>query len=221
MKVVVIPDVHLKPWLFDCAESILKKGKADRAVCLMDIPDDWGMESQRDRYIETYDRAIAFAKTHPDTLWCYGNHDISYLWEQLESGYSFYAAEMVIDKLNELKNALEDVSRLTFVHRIDNVLFAHGGLTASFVKRLDEKLMDADIDEVISAANNAPQGYLWTMLRRCGTDRNMMTAVYLKAIFTHMWLGIHRLKEYMKRTALFQRMFFLHIVMELKSASRQ
>ena len=52
MRVLVIPDIHLKTWIFDRAEAILKAGKADRA--------------------------IEFAKTYPDTLWCYGNHDVSY-----------------------------------------------------------------------------------------------------------------------------------------------
>ena len=41
MKVLVIPDVHLKTWIFDKAENVLKSGKAERAVCLMDMPDDW------------------------------------------------------------------------------------------------------------------------------------------------------------------------------------
>ena len=41
MKVLVIPDVHLKPWMFERAEEIMKKKMAERAVCLMDIPDDW------------------------------------------------------------------------------------------------------------------------------------------------------------------------------------
>ena len=61
MRVLVIPDIHLKPWIFDRAEKILKDGKADRAVCLMDLPDDWNMEFQIERYKETFDRAIAFA----------------------------------------------------------------------------------------------------------------------------------------------------------------
>ena len=41
MKVLVIPDVHLKPWMFDRASELLESGKAERAVCLMDIADDW------------------------------------------------------------------------------------------------------------------------------------------------------------------------------------
>ncbi len=46
MKVLVISDIHLKTWIFDRAEDILKSDKADRAVCLMDMPDDWDMEFQ-------------------------------------------------------------------------------------------------------------------------------------------------------------------------------
>ena len=38
MKILVIPDIHLKPWLFNMAENILNEGKADKALCLMDIP---------------------------------------------------------------------------------------------------------------------------------------------------------------------------------------
>ena len=34
MKVLVIPDIHLKPWIFDKAKEILKAGKAENAVCL-------------------------------------------------------------------------------------------------------------------------------------------------------------------------------------------
>ena len=41
MKVLVIPDVHLKPWMFERADKIMEQGAAERAVCLMDIPDDW------------------------------------------------------------------------------------------------------------------------------------------------------------------------------------
>mgnify|MGYP003214446407 CR=1 FL=1 len=58
MRVLVIPDIHLKPWIFDRTEKILRDGKADRAVCLMDMPDDWNMEFQIERYKETLLRTI-------------------------------------------------------------------------------------------------------------------------------------------------------------------
>ena len=161
MKILVIPDIHLKTWIFDRAEEILKDGKADRAVCLMDVPDDWDMEFQIKRYKETFDRAIAFATGYPDTLWCYGNHDVSYPWGKLETGYSPYAERTVISKLEELENSLQSPEQISIMQRIDNVLFSHGGLTTEFVKWLDEDLLDSDIDDVIAAVNNASHDYLW------------------------------------------------------------
>lgn len=161
MKVLVIPDIHLKSWIFDQAERILKTGKADRAVCLMDMPDDWNMEFQIGMYENTFNRAIEFAKTYSDTLWCYGNHDISYVWGRLETGYSPYAESTVISKLNELENALKDSSCIAFVQKIDNVIFSHGGLSKNFVRQLDKKLLDANTDEVLAAINSASPEYLW------------------------------------------------------------
>ena len=161
MRVLVIPDIHLKTWIFDRAEKILKDGKAEHAVCLMDMPDDWDMGFQIERYKETFDRAIAFAVDYPDTLWCYGNHDVSYQWGKLETGYSPYAERTVISKLEELKNSLKDPAQINIMHRIDNVLFSHGGLTTDFLKWFNEDLLDADIDDVIAAVNDASPYYLW------------------------------------------------------------
>ena len=161
MRVLVIPDIHLKPWIFDLADEILKAGKAARVVCLMDVPDDWGMGLNIDLYRETFDRVISFAKDHSDALWCYGNHDVSYPWGRLESGYSPYAERTVISKLEEFEGIFSDAGQLAIMHRIDNVLFSHGGLTTEFVKWLDEDLLDADIDDVIAAVNEAPQDHLW------------------------------------------------------------
>ena len=161
MKVLVIPDIHLKTWIFDRAENILKAGKADRAVCLMDMPDDWDMEFRIERYRETFDRAIAFAASYPDTLWCYGNHDVRFPWGKLETGYSPYAERTVMTKLEELENSLQDSSQINIMHRIDKVLFSHGGLTVEFLKWLNEDLLDADIDDVIAAVNDASHDNLW------------------------------------------------------------
>ena len=161
MKILVIPDVHLKPWLFDWAENILKAGQADNAVCLMDMPDDWNQEFWVDKYRETFDRAIRLAKDFPETLWCYGNHEISYVWAKLETGYSPYAENVVISKLEELKNSLGDQSQIAFAHRIGRVIFSHGGLSSDYLAFLDESLLSADIDEVLAAVNGASPKYLW------------------------------------------------------------
>lgn len=171
MKVLVIPDIHLKKWIFDKAESMLNEGKADRAVCLMDIPDDWYMDFNTELYGDVFDRAIEFAKTYPDTLWCYGNHDVSYPWGRLETGYSPCAESIVISKLEELEETIQDSSKIAIIHRIDNVLFSHGGLCEEYVKWLDSQLnyeenlqtnyFEKNIDEIIMIINNTIQDNLW------------------------------------------------------------
>lgn len=44
MRVLVIPDCHLKPWMFEKATAIMSGERTDNAVCLMDIPDDFGKD---------------------------------------------------------------------------------------------------------------------------------------------------------------------------------
>lgn len=67
MKVLVIPDVYRKPQMFKQATALMHRGIADRAVCLMDISDDWDKQYDIVLYEETYDEAIRFAKTFPYT----------------------------------------------------------------------------------------------------------------------------------------------------------
>jgi hypothetical protein len=64
-------------------------------------------------------------------------------------------------KLEELENSLQDSSQINIMHRIDKVLFSHGGLTVEFLTWLNEDLLDADIDDVIAAVNDAPHDDLW------------------------------------------------------------
>ena len=133
MKVLVIPDCHLKPWMFAQADTIMKKGIADKAVCLMDLADDFGVHDDA-QYLETYETAIAFAKEHPDTLWCYGNHDLSYIWGKPETGYHPEKRGLVCQEIKKLTNTLPKKSQLAYIHKIDKTLFMHGGLANLFVQ---------------------------------------------------------------------------------------
>lgn len=162
MKVLVIPDVHLKPELFDRADELLKADIAERAVCLMDLADDFGQEYNILLYERTYDRAIRFQKDHPDTLWCYGNHDLSYVWNMMETGYSVFAISTVASRLNKLKSELPSLDSIAFVHRIDNVLFAHGGLTEDFVNTHVDESKRGDPDRVIRSVNRLTPEIMWS-----------------------------------------------------------
>ena len=66
-----------------------------------------------------------------------------------------------MSKLEELENSLKSPAQINIIHRIDKVLFSHGGLTADFLKWLNADLLFADIDDVIAAVNDAPHDYLW------------------------------------------------------------
>lgn len=161
MKVLVIPDVHLKPVIFQQATILMRRGIAERAVCLMDIPDDWGKEYQVELYEKTYDEAISFAKKFPETAWCYGNHDLSYFWHQLESGYSSMAAFTVQRKLLELCATVPENNPIRYVYKIDNVLFSHGGVLKYFVEEHVQKEKYDDADMVVEDLNKLGVREMW------------------------------------------------------------
>ena len=156
-RVLVIPDVHLKPWIFDEAEKVDKNSYED-IVVLGDLVDDWGKGNDLDAYEETLKRAAEFGKEHGESLWCYGNHDVSYLWDAMESGYSVQARITVIEGITKLERILED--RYKFVHRIDNALFSHAGVTETFVLHSCGYHVK-EIEDILAKINRMGKQELW------------------------------------------------------------
>jgi len=156
-RVLVIPDVHLKPWIFDEADKVDKSSYED-IVVLGDLVDDWGKGNDLGAYEETLNRAAEFGKEHGESLWCYGNHDVSYLWDAMESGYSVQARLTAIEGITKLERILED--RYKFVHRIDNVLFSHAGVTETFVL-LSCGYHVKEIDDILAKINRMGKQELW------------------------------------------------------------
>lgn len=66
-----------------------------------------------------------------------------------------------MSKFEELENSLKSPTQINIMHRIDNVLFSHGGLTADLLKWLDGDLLDAEIDDVIAVVNDTSHAFLW------------------------------------------------------------
>lgn len=156
-RVLVIPDVHLKPWIFDEADKVDKSSYED-IVVLGDLVDDWGKGNDLGAYEETLNRAAEFGKEHGESLWCYGNHDVSYLWDAMESGYSVQARLTAIEGITKLERILED--RYKFVHRIDNVLFSHAGVTETFVLHSCGYHVK-EIDDILAKINRMGKQDLW------------------------------------------------------------
>ncbi len=178
MKVLVIPDVHLKPRMFRQAAALMNQKIADRVVCLMDIPDDWEQEYNISLYEETYDEAIRFAINFPETAWCWGNHDLSYFWHCLESGYSSMASYTVQRKLLDLRAAVPEDNPIQYIQRIDNVLFSHGGVLDSFVREYVPSSSYHDADAVVRTINQLGRNEMW----------NDWSPIWLRPQHAHMRL---------------------------------
>lgn len=152
--------------MFERAAQIMRSGEAERAVCLMDIPDDWDEQGNIELYIRTFEKAFSFLREFPETLWCWGNHDLSYPWLRYESGYSLIAARIVREEINEFCSRLPERRRLAYIHRIDDVLFMHGGLTERFVRKITGRVRFSKshgdyIDAVVDAVNSLDSGLIW------------------------------------------------------------
>ena len=162
-KIFVNPDIHLKPWMFDEAEEITGKNEFDKIVMLGDLADDWNCSNNLDLYKETYDAAVEFARRHPNTLLCYGNHDLSYIWDAMESGYSWSARETAADGIRRLRDELT-VEKCAYIHMIDGVIFSHGGLTKSFVRRyfdMADDVSEYDLIHIIKQINSMGEKEMW------------------------------------------------------------
>ena len=160
MKALVIPDIHLKPEIIRKATRKMIVNKYDIAVFLGDFCDDWEQGHNVGLYDKTFDALDEFIHLYPDTLICYGNHDISYVWKEWETGYSPIARETVVARLHELYQKY-GVERWKYIHKLDNVLFSHAGLTKGFVLEYFAYDTDNSLEHIVEAVNRMGQGELW------------------------------------------------------------
>lgn len=161
MQVLIIPDVHMKPWMLDAADILIRQIQPDQIICLGDLADDFGTQHNPDAYKDMFERAIQFSKDHPEMLWCFGNHDVSYLWDMPETGMAEFDAKSMAEKsIRAFIDAVPD-GHLAFVHVIGNVLFSHAGISRMFVQEQCGESGYNNIDAVVSTINNKRAGQLW------------------------------------------------------------
>lgn len=166
-KVLVIPDVHLKPEMFDFAEVILETGNADYAVQLGDLFDDWNKQFAIAAYIETAQRAIAFHEKFPKTLWCMGNHDFGYYKSEYGRRESGHSVLMETEMERQLQQMRESGISQEVAHVVDNAIFSHAGIATSWIER--QKHLTAcpegsiiGVDDILRLANYAAPNELWS-----------------------------------------------------------
>lgn len=140
MRCLILPDVHLKPGIFDRADKILASGQADFAIQMGDLVDDWGQEFNVALYDRTMQRVLKFHRDHPNTLWCRGNHDFGYAYPDKgvrESGHSRFQEGIMGTYLREMERI---GAKQKVMHLLGGVIFTHAGLTADWACRRFEKV---------------------------------------------------------------------------------
>lgn len=148
-KVLIISDVHLKPKMFDMADTIIKQTTVDNIVFLGDLVDEWDQENNIDLYKETINRAIKFKKDHPNSLYCWGNHDIGYFANWYCSGNSkLYANEIKV-----LLNQYERIVEPKYIQVIDNILFSHAGIEEYTAKTIMKCSQLSNVNELADSLN--------------------------------------------------------------------
>ena len=148
MKVLVIPDIHLKPYMIEDARNILDTTPdIDGIVFLGDVVDDFGEQRNIKLYEETLNALISFCKGYKEShsvYFCIGNHDISYMWHKWQSGTSdsIQVEKLIREKLRVLKHLLGE--NMNFVNKVDNILFSHAGISIPFIyfNNLDDKIVE-------------------------------------------------------------------------------
>lgn len=158
-KVFVIPDIHLKPWMLDTADKQISAGNYDTIVFLGDLVDDWDQQENIGLYEEIFDTLAEFIRKHPRFLYCYGNHDVSYKWKALETGYSNTARDTVLAGFKRIYDILPP-EHFAYIHRIDNVLFSHAGLTEPFVRTFFPD-HDLEFNDLLARINSFGKHEMW------------------------------------------------------------
>lgn len=128
MRVLIIPDVHLKPWIFDLCD-LIPPIHYDRIISLGDWADDW-YQGQNDKlYSKTFRRLKKFLLDHPDSDFLIGNHEFSYLFNFEESGFSCRQQ----GKVKKLVGDIYPRKTYSFVKVIGDTIFSHAGVSKSWV----------------------------------------------------------------------------------------
>lgn len=171
MKMLVIPDVHLKPWMFEKADEIMQTGVADNAISLGDLPDDLKCKNNTELYNETFDAAEMFADKYPDSLWIIGNHEASYIWNEWQSKKAYHALKTAEERVVRFYHMLtygSDKNRLAYAYHMDKVIFSHAGITDIWIGQLQRNHPNSevdwgDVDQALDHINMLHKPDLWNM----------------------------------------------------------
>ncbi len=124
---LIIPDIHLR---FRLVDQILKHEQPEQAIFLGDHFDNFNDNPDINRQAALWIKSRM--ATHPNDIWLWGNHDLSYAFNSRFtscSGYTHLKHTLINDVLRPT-----DWERFKFYHWLgDNWLISHAGLHPCYV----------------------------------------------------------------------------------------
>ena len=149
MKVLVIPDTHLKQSMFELADEIMTEKNIEQAVQLGDNLDDF--YALGEDYRQHNAMMVWFKQIRPKTIWLLGNHEVSYLLNypvtgNIKAGTTYSEAYY--------RNFEPKVAEI-----IDNVIFTHAGISEDFL--INNHLENLEPEEIVDSLNSMSLGKLW------------------------------------------------------------
>lgn len=150
-KVLVIPDTHLKSKIFDLADKILETHEVDYVVQLGDNIDDF--YCYEEEYKAHNARMLIFKLGHPETVWLWGNHELSYILNRPVTG-NIHAGAKYAQLYKENFNP-------KLVHIDGKVIFSHAGVFQNFLESVNlDKFKKAET--VIKKLNKLDLKKVWS-----------------------------------------------------------
>jgi hypothetical protein len=148
-KILIIPDMHLKPAMLDMAERILAYKKANKIVILGDLLDDF--YAKPEDYERFWQKFMQFYEERKDQIvLLYGNHEVAYLIGRHVTG-NIKAGGKYADLYAKLHPGIAYID--------ERVVFSHAGIFDEFLRA--KGLEQASIDEAVHAINALPLQELW------------------------------------------------------------
>lgn len=133
MKILCMPDAHLKVELIECIDKLLEQHPDWHCVSLGDWADDWGRTPSD--YQNFFDALLGFNNKYFGRVsLCWGNHDFGY-WIKpgSHSGYMADSKDIVRSAIAKLDN--QDYPNILVAIGWNKTIFSHAGISADFFKQ--------------------------------------------------------------------------------------
>lgn len=158
MKVLVIPDCHLREFWKDAV-----KDWDGPIVFLGDYVDpypyEWDEDEQMPNPVDYLLEVINFKDCNPDRVTLLiGNHDYHYIDTNLDGSRKNYSLQ---DKLYDLYTT--DKEYFQIAKQFDDTLFTHAGVSTAWLKRHELTLPKIDADIFLNEIYNTTPDIFWEM----------------------------------------------------------